>query len=309
MTAIFIRFSAHGPQRREAVPVGNRYQPPRATLRRRADVSISDPGACTLRSCGLWSTTGQPSGGVPASGEYIHQLIRAYAARRTGTTCVAFTSSWKDRPAPGLGAELGATGRRPPHPRAYPELSVASARMAARRSAGGPARRGPFGAPAVDASPARRAGGDNPRSVLPVEPDADDASRSGVTTRPWWPHHARRADAVITSTQHGKAQIRRTPRCPRRSRLRLPTRRPELADARSRSPSAAGRMLPVHRHTRTEKEYRHAARGLRATPGPPRRRAATRARRPRHPRGRRMARPSGRCPARRARDPRRLRGG
>jgi glycosyltransferase involved in cell wall biosynthesis len=40
-------------------------------------------------------------------GEYVHELIRAYTA--AGTDQVAlFTSSWKDRPAPGLATELGA---------------------------------------------------------------------------------------------------------------------------------------------------------------------------------------------------------
>ena len=41
-------------------------------------------------------------------GEYAHEAIRAYAAAHPGTV-TAFTSSWKDRPAPGLAAELGAT--------------------------------------------------------------------------------------------------------------------------------------------------------------------------------------------------------
>jgi glycosyltransferase involved in cell wall biosynthesis len=41
-------------------------------------------------------------------GEYVHQLIRAYAAAHVDTVLV-FTSSWKDRPAPTLAKELGAT--------------------------------------------------------------------------------------------------------------------------------------------------------------------------------------------------------
>ena len=39
-------------------------------------------------------------------GEYLHQLVRAYAAAHPGEVTV-FTSSWKDRPAPALASELG----------------------------------------------------------------------------------------------------------------------------------------------------------------------------------------------------------
>ncbi len=40
-------------------------------------------------------------------GEYMHELTRAYTARYPDEV-VAFTSSWKDRPQPGLARELGA---------------------------------------------------------------------------------------------------------------------------------------------------------------------------------------------------------
>ena len=40
-------------------------------------------------------------------GEYIHQLVRAYTSVHHDDVGV-FTSSWKDRPAPGLARELGA---------------------------------------------------------------------------------------------------------------------------------------------------------------------------------------------------------
>ncbi len=40
-------------------------------------------------------------------GEYIHQLVRAYTSTQHDDVDV-FTSSWKDRPAPGLARELGA---------------------------------------------------------------------------------------------------------------------------------------------------------------------------------------------------------
>ncbi len=44
-------------------------------------------------------------------GEYVHQLVRAFAhqAPAPGDRVAAFTSSWKDRPLPGLAVELGAT--------------------------------------------------------------------------------------------------------------------------------------------------------------------------------------------------------
>ncbi|MEQ1758980.1 MAG: glycosyltransferase family 1 protein [Vicinamibacterales bacterium] len=40
-------------------------------------------------------------------GEYIHELVRALASHRTDEVSI-FTSSWKDRPSPELSAELGA---------------------------------------------------------------------------------------------------------------------------------------------------------------------------------------------------------
>jgi len=39
-------------------------------------------------------------------GEYVHELVRAYAAMHTGAVTL-FTSSWRDRPAASLEAELG----------------------------------------------------------------------------------------------------------------------------------------------------------------------------------------------------------
>ena len=43
-------------------------------------------------------------------GEYMHNLVRAYASRHAsdGTDVAVFTSSWKDRPPPGLASELAA---------------------------------------------------------------------------------------------------------------------------------------------------------------------------------------------------------
>ena len=41
-------------------------------------------------------------------GEYVHQLVRAYAKAATDDDVAVFTSSWKDRPPHGLAGELGA---------------------------------------------------------------------------------------------------------------------------------------------------------------------------------------------------------
>ncbi len=41
------------------------------------------------------------------AGEYVHELVRAYASAHDDDVAV-FTSSWKDRPASGLSAEIGA---------------------------------------------------------------------------------------------------------------------------------------------------------------------------------------------------------
>lgn len=41
-------------------------------------------------------------------GEYIHRLVAAYAVAHRGDAVTVFTSSWRDRPAPGLATELGA---------------------------------------------------------------------------------------------------------------------------------------------------------------------------------------------------------
>jgi glycosyltransferase involved in cell wall biosynthesis len=44
-------------------------------------------------------------------GEYVHELVRAYAAMpgAAGDEVRVFTSSWRDRPAPGVASELGVT--------------------------------------------------------------------------------------------------------------------------------------------------------------------------------------------------------
>ncbi|HEX5108404.1 MAG TPA: glycosyltransferase, partial [Vicinamibacterales bacterium] len=41
-------------------------------------------------------------------GEYIHELVRAYSAASPGDDVILFSSSWKDRPDPALAGALGA---------------------------------------------------------------------------------------------------------------------------------------------------------------------------------------------------------
>ena len=136
-------------------------------------------------------------------GEYIHQLVRAYTALG-GDEVAVLTSSWKDRPAPGLASELNARviDRRVPvrvlnyawHRLEWPPVEAIA---------------GPFDV--VHAAhplliPARRAA-----QVVTIHDlfFLSDPERTRAEIRrdyvPLAPDHARRADAVITSTQHGKA--------------------------------------------------------------------------------------------------------
>jgi glycosyltransferase involved in cell wall biosynthesis len=138
-------------------------------------------------------------------GEYIHQLVRAYAASQPDTVSV-LTSSWKDRPAPGLAAELRArvVDRRVPvralnyawHRLEWPPVEWLAGR-----------------ADVVHAAhplliPARRAA-----QVVTIHDlfFLSDPERTRAEIRrdyaPLAAAHARRAHAVITSTAHGKALV------------------------------------------------------------------------------------------------------
>jgi len=135
-------------------------------------------------------------------GEYLHQLVRAYATAHPGEVTL-FTSSWKDRPAPGLSSELGVSvvDRHIPvrvlnllwHRAAWPPVEALA---------------GDFDV--VHAAhplliPARRAA-----KVITIHDlfFLAHPERTAAEIRRDYPtlagRHARRADAVITSTEHGK---------------------------------------------------------------------------------------------------------
>jgi glycosyltransferase involved in cell wall biosynthesis len=138
-------------------------------------------------------------------GEYIHQLVRAYAARNEDEVAV-LCSSWKDRPAPGLAAELNARiiDRRVPvrvlnyawHRLRWPPVEALAGRFDVVHAAH------PLAIPSRAAA-----------QVVTIhdlffltEPERTRAEirRDYV---PLAAAHARRADAVITSTQHGKGLV------------------------------------------------------------------------------------------------------
>jgi glycosyltransferase involved in cell wall biosynthesis len=141
-------------------------------------------------------------------GEYIHQLIRAYTSVNTDEV-IAFTSSWKDRPAAGLESELGASviDRHIPvrvlnylwHRREWPPVEMLA-------GTGPPIDVAHSAHPLL--MPTRRAAQVVTIHDLYFLSSAEHTSAevrrdyAGLVTR-----HARRADAVITSTEYGKSQI------------------------------------------------------------------------------------------------------
>jgi glycosyltransferase involved in cell wall biosynthesis len=138
-------------------------------------------------------------------GEYIHQLVRAYTGRGHDEVAV-FTSSWKDRAAPGLASEVNARviDRRVPvrllnyawHRLEWPPVEALA----------GPCDVVHAAHPLL--IPARRAA-----QVVTIHDLfflSDPERTRGEIRRdyvPLAPVHARRADAVITSTQHGKRLV------------------------------------------------------------------------------------------------------
>lgn len=138
-------------------------------------------------------------------GHYIHELIRAYTALGRDEI-VAFTSSWKDRPAPGLGSDIGAriVDRRVPvrvlnylwHRHEWPPVEMLAGRVDVAHSAH------PLLMPTRDAA-----------QVVTIHDlfFLTSANQTSAEIQRDYPalvlRHARRADAVITSTHYGKQQV------------------------------------------------------------------------------------------------------
>jgi glycosyltransferase involved in cell wall biosynthesis len=138
-------------------------------------------------------------------GEYIHRLVQAYAASQPDSVAV-FTSSWKDRPAPALAGDLGATvvDRRVP---------VSVLNYLWHRAGWPPIERLAGACDVVHAAhplliPARRAA-----QVVTIHDlfFLADPERTTAEIRRDYPAlvtpHARAAHAVITSTAHGKSLV------------------------------------------------------------------------------------------------------
>ncbi len=138
-------------------------------------------------------------------GEYIHQLARAYAAAFPGEIAL-FTSSWKDRPAPGLAGDLQAPviDRRVPvrmlnrlwHRAGWPPIELLAGRFDVVHAAH------PLLIPARHAA-----------QVVTIHDlfFLTEPQRMHAEIRRDYPAltgaHARRADAVVTSTEYGRRII------------------------------------------------------------------------------------------------------
>ena len=138
-------------------------------------------------------------------GEYMHQLVRAYA-RATRDEVTIFTSSWKDRPAAGLAAALGVhvVDRRIPvrvlnylwHRGGWPPIETVAGRYDV------------VHAPHPLLIPARHAA-----QVITIHDlfFLSDPERTRGEIRRDYPalaaSHARRAHAVVTSTEYGRGLV------------------------------------------------------------------------------------------------------
>lgn len=138
-------------------------------------------------------------------GEYIHELVRAYAAAHRDDMAV-FTSSWKDRPPPGLAADLGArvVDARIPvrvlnylwHRAEWPAVETLAGEFDVVHAAH----------PLL--IPARRAA-----QVITIHDLfflSQPSQLRGEIRRDYpalAPAHARRADAIVTSTEYGKRLV------------------------------------------------------------------------------------------------------
>jgi glycosyltransferase involved in cell wall biosynthesis len=139
-------------------------------------------------------------------GEYIHQLVRAYTAAHADEEVLLFTSSWKDRPAPDVASETRARiiDRRIPvrllnylwHRFETPPIERLAGAVDVAHSAH------PLLMPTRDAA-----------QVITIHDlfflSSADQTRAEIRRdyASLAMAHARRADAVITSTQYGQSQI------------------------------------------------------------------------------------------------------
>ena len=139
-------------------------------------------------------------------GEYIHELVRAYAATHVHDEVTLWTSSWKDRPPPGLGSALGVrvVDRRVPvrvlnylwHRRQWPPVEALAGRYDVVHAAH------PLLIPSSHAA-----------QVVTVHDlfFLDQPDHTHAEIRRDYPvfagEHARRADAVITSSSHVKQLV------------------------------------------------------------------------------------------------------
>lgn len=138
-------------------------------------------------------------------GEYIHELVRAYTAAHPGEITL-FTSSWKDRPVPGLAAELRAPviDRHVPvqvlnglwHRAGWPPVEMLAGNVDIVHAAH----------PLL--IPARRAA-----QVVTIHDlfFLSEPNRMRAEIRRDYPDlvraHACRADAIVTSTEYGRRSI------------------------------------------------------------------------------------------------------
>ena len=139
-------------------------------------------------------------------GEYIHQLVRAYTAAHIEEEVLLFTSSWRDRPSATVAADTGARviDRRVPvsilnylwHRREWPPIELLAGAVDVAHSAH------PLLMPARGAA-----------QIVTIHDlfFLSSADQTRAEIRRDYPAlaaaHARRADAVITSTQYGRSQI------------------------------------------------------------------------------------------------------
>jgi glycosyltransferase involved in cell wall biosynthesis len=138
-------------------------------------------------------------------GEYVHQLVRAYAASSRSEVAV-FTSSWKDRPANSLESELGArvVDVRVPvrvlnllwHRVEWPPIEWLAGEADVVHAAH------PLLIPARHAAQVITI-----HDLFFMSPDAPTRAEIRRDYAPLVRAHAQRADAIVTSTQHGRALV------------------------------------------------------------------------------------------------------